>query len=130
MNRRRPAVRSYRRPMAGWWRRNPYFLRYMLREASALFLTGYALVLLIGLFRLRQGEAAYAAWREWLGTPCSIGLHLLALLFALYHSLTWFQVMPKAAPPLPLPPRLISAAGIAALLVLSAALLVGLQTWR
>jgi fumarate reductase subunit C len=112
--------------MAGWWRRNPYFLRYMLREASALFLAGYALVLLLGLYRLWQGEAAYAAWRQWLGTPASIGLHALALLFALYHSLTWFQVMPKTAPPLPLPPRLISAAGIAAMLLLSAALLVAL----
>ena len=119
MNRFKPAERTYQRPMQGWWMKNPYFLRYMLREASALFLTGYALMLLLGLYRLSQGAAAYDAWRALLATPLSIALHGLALLFAAYHSLTWFQVMPKTAPRLPLGPRAITAAGIGAALVLS-----------
>ena len=108
------APRGYVRPMRGWWWRHPFFLRYMLREASALCLTAYALTLLVGLWRLHQGPAAYEAWRAALATPLAIGWHALALGFVLYHALTWFQVMPKTLPPLPLPARLISAAGIAA----------------
>ena len=32
----RPARRPYVRPMQGWWRRDPFFMRYMLREATAV----------------------------------------------------------------------------------------------
>jgi fumarate reductase subunit C len=27
---------AYLRPMRGWWRRDPFFVRYMVREATAL----------------------------------------------------------------------------------------------
>lgn len=114
MSPERPAPRAYVRPMRGWWLRNPYFVRYMLREASALCLTAYALSLLVGLWRLRQGPAAYEAWRAALATPPAIALHALALGFVLYHAWTWFRVMPKTLPPLPLPARAITAAGMTA----------------
>lgn len=119
MSRHRSTGKTYVRPMAGWWRRNPYFGRYMLREASALALTAYALVLLAGLASLARGEAAFEAWRAMLATPLSIGLHALALPLLAYHSLTWFQVMPKTAPRLPVAPGLITAGGLAASAVLS-----------
>ena len=35
--------RPLKRPMQGWWRRNPYFIRYMAREATAPFVAVYAL---------------------------------------------------------------------------------------
>jgi fumarate reductase subunit C len=119
MSRHRSTGKTCVRPMAGWWRRNPYFGRYMLREASALALTAYALVLLAGLASLARGEAAFEAWRAMLATPLSIGLHALALPLLAYHSLTWFQVMPKTAPRLPVAPGLITAGGLAASAVLS-----------
>jgi fumarate reductase subunit C len=119
---------AWRRPTAGWWRRNPYFLRYMLREASALFLTAYALLLLAGLACLQHSAAAYGAWRALLDSPVSIGLHGLALVFVAYHALTWFQVMPKTAPPLPVPARVLTLAGLALSVLLSLALLALL--WR
>ena len=127
MTRARPAQRAYVRPMRGWWRRNPYFLRYMLREGSALFLCGYALTLLFGLFRLSQGAAAYEAWRAALAAPWSVALYGLALLFVAYHSVTWFQVMPKTMPPLPLPARAVTAAGVMATLLLSLLVLAWLR---
>ncbi|MBP6693175.1 MAG: hypothetical protein KA162_12120, partial [Xanthomonadales bacterium] len=36
--------------MAGWWRRNPWFVEYMVHEATALAVVAYALILLAGLF--------------------------------------------------------------------------------
>ena len=127
MRHRRPAARTYVRPMAGWWRRHPHFRRYMLREASAVFLVAYALVLLVGLVRLAQGPAAFDAWRAALNSPLSVLWHVLALAMVAYHSLTWFSVMPKTLPRLPLTPAGIRGAGIALAVVLSAALLAGIR---
>lgn len=94
------ARRPYVRPMAGWWRKNPYFVRYMLREATALVVAAYAIVLLIGMVCLARGEASYQAWVGALSSPVSIVLHVLALVAMVYHTWTWFEIMPKTMPPL------------------------------
>jgi len=89
---------TYVRPMGAWWRRNAFYRSYMLREASALFVTLYAVVLLVGLARLAQGRAAYDAWRASLATPASIAFHVVVLLFIACHAWTWIAVMPKTMP--------------------------------
>jgi fumarate reductase subunit C len=50
--------------MRGWWRRNPFFIRYMVREATAVAVAAYAIVLTTGVVRLAQGEAAWNGWLE------------------------------------------------------------------
>ena len=109
-------VKSYIRPMSGWWHKNPYYVRYMIRESSSVFLAIYALILLVGLLRLTQGQAAYDAWREAMVSPGSIVFHCLALLTVGYHAYTWWKVAPKTAPDLhvagrPLPQFAITAGG-------------------
>jgi fumarate reductase subunit C len=96
MDKRRPYTRS----MAGWWKRDPYFIRYLAMEATSVLVAVYALILLIGLFRLSQGELAYNRWLEALKSPMSIGLHVLILLVFIYHTWSWFKVMPKTLPAL------------------------------
>jgi len=123
VSRHRSSARTYVRPMAGWWHRNPFFLRYMVREGSAVVLTAYALMLLAGLACLVQGEAAFETWRALLATPLSIALHALALPLLVYHSITWFLVMPKTAPRLPFAPGWITAGGLAASAALSSVVL-------
>jgi fumarate reductase subunit C len=118
-------VKTYVRPMQGWWRRNPYFVRYMLREASSVFLAIYAFILLVGLARLAQGEAAYNAWLTALASPASVVFHWFALLTVGYHAYTWWQVAPKSAPDIriggrPLPQMVITAGGWLATLGASA----------
>ncbi len=120
-------MKTYRRPMRGWWARNPFYLRYMLREASSVFITAYALVLLWGLFRLQQGKPAFDAWRESLASPLSLAFHAVTLALLLYHAWTWFKVMPKAMPLLRLgawrvPDRLIVFLGLAGAVAASLAL--------
>ena len=124
-------MKTYMRTMNGWWRRNPFYLWYTLREWSAFFLTAYALVLLSGLARLAQGEAHYEAWRSSLSSPGAVLFHLAALLMVLYHAWTWFKVMHKTLPFLRLagrrvPDAAIFAAGLASSIVLSLLLLWGL----
>jgi fumarate reductase subunit C len=90
--------RPYVRPMTGWWRRDPFFVRYMWREATALGVAAYAIVLLVGLWRLSQGEAAFTAWLQALRSVPSLLLHALLLVAMAYHTLSWFQIMPKTMP--------------------------------
>lgn len=118
-------IRPYVRPMRGWWRRNPYYVRYMIREASSVFLAIYAVILLVGLLRLAQGEAAYDTWRAALTSPVSMVFHWLALLTVGYHAYTWWKVAPKTAPDIrvagrPLPEIVITAGGWLATLGASA----------
>ena len=96
MSRRRP----YMRPMAGWWRRNPFFVRYMLREGTSVLLAAYALVLLAGVWSLAEGRETYEAWLAAMGSPVSVVFHLAVLAASLYHSVTWFAVSPKTMPPI------------------------------
>jgi len=110
-------VKTYVRPMGGWWRRNPYFVRYMIREASSVFLAIYSVILLVGLWRLTQGAAAWEAWLGALTNPISILFHWLALLTVGYHAYTWWKVAPKTAPDLriggrPLPECAVTAGGL------------------
>ena len=91
-------LNPYVRPMGAWWRRNPYYGWYLLRELTCVFVTAYAVVLLVGLVRLAEGPAAYAAWRASLETPAALAFHVVTLLFMAYHAVTWIQVMPKSMP--------------------------------
>ena len=95
MNKRRPYIRS----MDGWWRKNPFFVEYMIHEGTALFVAAYAAILLTGLVRLAQGEAAWNQWLTALKNPWYIGFHVLALVAIGYHTYTWFKIMPRTMPP-------------------------------
>lgn len=94
MDKRRPYVRS----MGGWWKRDPYYIRYMAMEATSVLVAVYAVILLVGLLRLSQGEAAYNGWLEALKSGPSITLHAVILVVFLYHLWSWFKVMPKTMP--------------------------------
>ncbi len=96
MSKRRPYVR----PMAGWWKKNPFYVEYMVHEATALFVAAYSIVLLVGVVRLGQGEAAWNGWLEAMKSPLSIVFHLVLLVAIAYHAITWFKLFPLTMPPI------------------------------
>ncbi len=93
---RRPYVRVV--PPTTWYFSQSRYMRYMAREVTCIFIGAYTILLLIGLWRLSQGRAPYEAFLLALQTPVSIVLHIVALAFALYNTVTWFNVTPKALP--------------------------------
>jgi fumarate reductase subunit C len=99
--------------MAGWWRRNPYFIEYMVHEGTALFVAAYALLLLSGAVCLAAGEAAWDAWLRALRSAPGMVFSLLTLAAFLYHAWTWFRIMPRTLPPLHIGQRRLSARAIA-----------------
>lgn len=93
---RRPYIRELSK--TGWWLKQPRYVRYMAREMSALFIGIYVLILMAGLFGLSRGEAAYEAFLESAEGPAGLTFAVITLVFAIYHTYTWFQVTPKAMP--------------------------------
>jgi len=81
-----------------WIFRHPRYLRYMVREFSCLFIGAWTLLMVCGLRALAEGPEAWATFLGWLKSPASIVFHVLALAFAAYHSITWFNLTPKALP--------------------------------
>ena len=123
----RPVSRPYVRPMQGWWRRDPFFIRYMVREATALAVLVYAVVLVVGVVRLAQGQAAWDGWLAALRTPASLLLHAVLLIAMVVHAKSWFEIMPKTLPMIfiggrRLPARAVTLTGWAATAVATIAL--------
>ena len=96
------APKTYVRSMYRWWRRDPFFVRYMMRELTAPFVAIYAVILLVGVVRLAEGEAAYNAWLAALTHPASILFHWVLFIAITYHAVTLWKVMPKTMPRLTL----------------------------
>ena len=94
------ARRPYRRPMTGWWRKNPYFVEYMVHEGTAFVVAIYAVIVLIGVFALGRGEIAWNAWLAVLKSVPMLIVHAALLLGMLYHTWTWFHIMPRTLPPI------------------------------
>ncbi|OFZ85937.1 MAG: fumarate reductase [Betaproteobacteria bacterium RBG_16_64_18] len=124
-DKRRPYVRS----VDGWWKRDPYYMRYMAMEATSVLVAAYAVILLVGLARLSQGEAAYNGWLEALKSGPSIALHAVILVVFLYHLWSWFKVMPKTMPMIfvdgkKLPPETITYTGVTLAVVVNVIVLI------
>jgi fumarate reductase subunit C len=126
-------AKTYRRDMAGWWQRLPYYRRYLLREATCVVVIAYALLLLVGLWRLGQGREAFDAWRAALTSPLALAWHTVVLAGFGFHAWTWFEVMPKTMPFIELGGKRVSDATIirtgAAAAVLASALLLAIFVW-
>ena len=46
-------------------------------------------------YNLTQGADAYGDFMAALKSPISVALHLITLIFVLYHTITWFNLTPK-----------------------------------
>ena len=75
-----------------WWLRNPRYFLFMIREVTSVFIAIFLVVLLAELYQLSRGPEAYTACVARLGSPGWIVFHVIALVFALYHSVTWFML--------------------------------------
>jgi len=93
MSKRKPYTREL---PTDWWMKQLFYTKYMIREGSSVFITIYSLILAWGVLRLSQGEVAFNAWMTSLQSPVAIIVHLIALGLALYHTVTWFSLAPKA----------------------------------
>ncbi len=123
---RRPYVRKVER---SWWLRRPRYVLYMIRELTSLFVGLYCALLVVGLVRLAQGPAPWDGFVAAFSSPLGVAVQLLCLVFAIYHSVTWFALTPKAMPLMmkgePVPGAVIVGAHYVAWAAVSAIVLIG-----
>ena len=115
---------TYTRPMpTNWWMRNRKYFLFMMRELSGVFIAAFVLLDLYSLSLLSKGQDVYGAFQESLRSGGFILFFLVALVFAIYHSYTWFTIMGKVqvvrVGDKKVPERAISAAAIAGWIVVS-----------
>ena len=79
-----------------WWIKKWAYVRFILRELTSMGVAFYAVTLLLYVNSIAEGPEAFAAYTEWLQSPLSIGLHMVALALVVFHSVTWFNLAPKA----------------------------------
>lgn len=82
----------------GWWLEKPFYIAYMLREMTSFFVLTYSATLIVGLWRLSMGPEAWAGFVSVLTSPVMVVYQVVALAFAIYHTITWFAVTPRTTP--------------------------------
>jgi fumarate reductase subunit C len=97
MSMHRPRLFRARMSTYWWLGRWPY-LRFILRELSSVFVAWFVLVTLLQIRALRRGPAGYEQFQQWLRSPIVVVVNIVALLFVLFHTATWFNLTPKAMP--------------------------------
>ena len=87
---------TYHRPVSNtWWLKRKTYILFMIRELTSVFVAGYCIFLLVFVYKLTEGADAYANFIDALKYPSSVALHLITLVFVLYHTITWFNLTPK-----------------------------------
>lgn len=91
-------MRPYKRQMpANWWLQKTNYTLFMLRELTSVFIWAFLLAYLVQLSYLAQGTDAYLAFRDERASFGWILFHIVALIAAVYHTVTFFNVSPQAA---------------------------------
>ncbi len=85
-----------RRVSVWWWLESRTYTGFVLRELTSVFVALFALVTLWQLRAVARGPEAYARFEARLESPLFLVFHAVALLFVLFHSITWFNLAPKA----------------------------------
>lgn len=91
---------AYRREMKRtWWTAIPFYMLYMLREATAVFTLLYTLILIGGLAALSSGKVDFVEWANNVQANGFImWFAVLSFVMAMYHTYTWFAATPKVMP--------------------------------
>src|SRR5262249_48816686 len=77
--------------------RNRYLQLFMVRELTSVFVAACAVFLIVLVAKANQGRETFRVFFEnVLQSPVSVVLHLIGLGFVLFHSVTWFNLTPKA----------------------------------
>ncbi len=88
-------TKQYVRPIPmNWWMKRSSYAKFIVRELTGLFLAAYALFL-VSLIALARDAGKYHMYIHNLDSGLSYALHMVLLFFALYHSVTFFELTPR-----------------------------------
>jgi len=79
-----------------WWLKNRAYSMFVLRELTSVFVAFFAMLYLWQLRALAAGPDAYARFVARLKTPLFLTVDTVALVFVLFHTISWFNLTPTA----------------------------------
>jgi len=79
-----------------WWLARWAYLKFILREASSVFVAWIVVLTLLQIRALGRGAGDYAEFQRWLRSPFLLALNAVSFLFVVFHAVTWFNLAPKA----------------------------------
>lgn len=86
----RPRVSTY------WWLWHWRYMQFVLREISSTFAAWFVVVTLFQVHAVMAGPAAYARFTAGMQQPLVLVLNIISLFFIVLHTITWFDLAPKA----------------------------------
>ena len=81
-----------------WWLSKWSYLLFVLRELSSVFVAWFVVFLLLFVRAVFQGDEQYQDFLGWAANPVVVLVNVIALLFLLLHTMTWFGLTPQAVP--------------------------------
>jgi fumarate reductase subunit C len=92
-----PNVKLYKRHMnIFWWTNRWIHFKFIARELTSLCVAIYSLLLLIFVGSVLNSPESLGAFVSTMQSPLFLILHVLLLGGLLFHSVTWFNLAPKA----------------------------------
>jgi fumarate reductase subunit C len=92
------ATKELIRPMpATWWLKRWPYTKFMIRDITAIFIAGYCVFLMVLMWRAihATGPEDFRHFYQSLRSAPSVILHTIALIFAVIHSVTFFNLTPR-----------------------------------
>ncbi len=89
--------KTYKKRMSiFWWASRWAHIKFISRELTSVFVAGYAILFMFYVRSILQGPEAFEEFSSLMRSPLMIILHVIALSALLFHSVTWFNLAPKA----------------------------------
>ncbi len=91
--------RWYRERVSTWWWLGEWhYLKFILRELTSISVAWFVVLTLFQLRALLRGPEHYARFASRLESPFMIALNAIAFCFVMFHTITWFNLAPRAMP--------------------------------
>jgi fumarate reductase subunit C len=91
------APTTYRRPVSRlWWTKKRSYFLFAMRELSSIFVAWFAVFLIVMVFAIGRGETSYQRFLDWAASPIVVVVNVVALAFAVLHTVTWFVLTSQA----------------------------------
>ena len=89
--------RWYRPPISTyWWLGKAAYVKFILRELSSVAVAWTVALTLYQISALVRGPEAYLTFTDRMSSPVMIAVNVIAFAFLMLHSITWFNLAPKA----------------------------------
>jgi fumarate reductase subunit C len=79
-----------------WWLGRLGYTKFIARELTSLAVLYGAVLLLVQVCALADGAEAYARFEAWLDAPVVRAVHVVLFMAAVFHTVTWLRLAPKA----------------------------------